>query len=147
MKKFIVAVFLIYPFGITSAFRTMERLRLMASDDLGKAEYYLDTYPNLSPGQQDQVWLWLRNGCRSTLAYYSAIEAKHGAPSPENAIDIISDQIGPKIRWARIFNKAVARGIRPVLESGLYDQYEQHRAYQDHTREQTQPHNDAVDPE
>lgn len=147
MKKFIVAIFLISPVGLIGAFRAMERLRMMASDDLGKAEYYLDTYPTLSPGQQDQVWLWLRNGCRNTLGHYRAIETKYGAPTSQNAIDIISDQIGPKIRWARIFNKAVARGIRPVLESGLYDQYEQHRAYQDQTREQIQPHNDAVDPE
>ena len=147
MKKFILLFALSCPCGLMCAIGTMDRLRMILLDDLDKAEYYLDTYPNLSHEQKDQVWVWIRNGCRKTLAHYSAIERKYGDPSPQNAIDIISDQIEVKMKWARVFNKAVASGIRPVLDNDLCNQYERHRAYQEQVTDRARTDYVPLDPE
>jgi hypothetical protein len=146
MKKFIAIIFLSCSPAAIAALNTWDRLHSLILDDLDKAELWLDKIPQLSPEQKDQLWLWMRSGCRETLNQYSQIERKHGAPSADNAIDIIADQIDTKSRWTRIFSKAVARGIRPVLDSDLYDTYQQQSAYQDEVREKAQT-NLNVDPE
>ncbi len=107
-----------------------DTIRTAAYDELDTAEYYLDQYPTPTPHLKDKIWLLMRNGFRNTAQTYKTNQSKYGKPTCDNAMDIIESNIGEQERWARVFAKAVAKNVNPIIDDTLYAQRAAARKYQ-----------------